>query len=238
MSLKIDNLNFKYNDNTPIFNDCKFNIKDGSKTVILGLNGIGKSTLFKIITNEIKCNSDIENSFKNIFYLPQNAFIPNGVTTFDYLSTVFFKNSFKWFLSPDEKEKINVMLKKIKLDKKKNVFVENLSGGEFQKLNLALGLLFNANLLLLDEPISNLDLINQKEVLDMIKNIDITTVLILHDLNYALKIGDDFIGINRSHKIIQAPKDEFFTEENLADIFGINFEILKNKEEYYVKIVD
>ncbi len=207
----------------------------------MGSNGTGKSTLLKIITGNIKTDIQIENSFKNIFYLPQNPYYPSSITTFDYLSSIFFKNNWKWFISNEEKEKINNILMKIGLYDKKNISIENLSGGEIQKINIALGLISDADILLLDEPASNMDLNNQVNILKLLKNLtynNITSVIIMHDLSLALKYGDNFIGITKENKIIQKDSQEFFSMENLKKIFNMDFEIIKGQNNTYVQIID
>jgi len=176
--------------------------------------------------------------------LPQNPHCPKGISTFDYLSSVFFKNNWRWFLNYDEKEKIDNALKKIELFDKKYTDIDNLSAGEFQKANMALGLLSEADLFLLDEPCANLDLINRVKILDMIKslkNSGITSIIILHDLNLAAHYGDYFAGIekrseNKGGRIISGKKEEFFNNETLKKIYGIDFKIIKTDEKFYIQI--
>ena len=214
---------------------------DNKLSVILGLNGAGKSTLIKIITGNIKTEIHTKNTFKKVFYLPQNPYYPKGITSFDYLSSVFFKNNWKWFLSKEEKQKIIDVLEKIGLSDKKNINIENLSGGEIQKLNIALGLLSGADLFLLDEPSSNMDLINHIKILKMLKSLtsqNITSVIIMHDLNLALKYGDMFIGITKDKKIVQCGVKEFFRRENLKRIFDIDFKILEDGNNIYIQNID
>ena len=201
--------------------------------VILGPNGSGKSTLLKIILGEIKTDIKIENDFNNIFYLPQNPYYPQGITTFDYLSSIFFKNNMKWFLTTKETQKINNVLEVIELSDKKNINIENLSGGEIQKINIGLGLLSN-------EPASNMDLINQLRILKLLKELSkdgITSVIIMHDINLAIKYGDCFLGIG-NHKIIQKNPSEFFEISNLKQIFNIDFKIIQNGKNTYVQVID
>ncbi len=173
--------------------------------------------------------------------MPQNPYYPKGITAFDYLSSVFFKNNWKWFLNNDEKEKIGEILEKIELSDKGNINIENLSGGEIQKINIGLGLLSNADLLLLDEPASNMDLINQIKILKMLRSLSnkgITSVIIMHDINLAIKYGENYIGISNEHKIIQKGQTDFFEEQTLKNIFNINFEINKTGENIHVQIMD
>ena len=237
--IKIENLNFKF-DNETIFKDAVIEILNNRLTVITGTNGAGKSTLLKIITKNIRTNCKIQNAFKNIFYLPQNPYYPKDITTFDYLSSVFYKNNWKWFLDKDEKEKIDNVLKKVELYEKKNLDIENLSAGEIQKANIALGLLSGADLFLLDEPASNMDLINEVKILTMLKNLTkdgITSVLIMHNLNIAANFGDNFIENKKGEKIIQTNKDEFFKKDVLKEIYGIDFEIVNSGGKIYVQVL-
>ena len=119
------------------------------------------------------------------------------------------------------------------------VKIENLSAGELQKLNIGLGLLSDADVFLLDEPTSNMDLVNQIKILDMIKSltkVGIASVIIMHDLNLSSSYGDNFIGISQSHKLISAPKNKFFNEEILNEIYNIKFKVVNNEEKFYVQI--
>ena len=90
---------------------------------------------------------------------------------FDYLSLVFFKNNWKWFLNTEEKQKISKVLNQTDLYDKKDLYLENLSGGEIQRANIAMGLLTENKLFILDEPSSNMDLINKIKSLEMLKKL-------------------------------------------------------------------
>lgn len=197
--------------------------------------------MFKIITGNIKTGFRVYNDFSKIFYLPQNPYYPKGISVFDYLSSIFFSDNLKWFLSKDEKDKIEKALSKVDLLDKKDICVENLSGGEIQKLNIGLGLLSGADLFLLDEPASNMDFINQLKILKMLKELTkkgITSVVVMHDINLALKYGDIFFGITTEHKILHQDGIKFFTSSNLKSIFDMNFEILESNGNIYVQSVD
>ena len=106
---------------------------------------------------------------------------------------------------------------------------------------MGLGLLSGADLFLLDEPASNMDLINQIKILKMLKSLtekNITSVIIMHDLNLAAKYGDYFIGIGSGHKIIQKDTKDFFEIQTLKQVFNMDFEIINNRENLYVQVVD
>lgn len=238
--LKIENLNFRFSEKI-IFDNAELEIPKGKVSIIIGANGAGKSTLLKIITKNLKTECKIFNGFKKTFYLPQNPYCPYGVSVFDYVSSIFFKNNWKWFLNSGEEKKVDEALKAVELFHQKDIEVQNLSAGEFQKANFALGLLSDADLFLLDEPLSNMDLINQVKTLSNLKNLvksDITSVLIMHDINIAANFGDYFIGINREHKIVAKTKEEFFKPANLNEIYNIDFRIMNEDDKIFVQIVN
>lgn len=237
--IKIKNLCYKV-DNLTLFDDINITIPKNKLTILLGSNGSGKTTLLKIISKIIKPQKiNLEKNFKELFYLPQKIKYPKGITLFEYVESSFYKQNWKWFISKDEKEKINNTLELLELSDKKNTLIDNLSSGELQKANLALGLIAKADILLLDEPTSNMDLINQIKVLDIIKklvNDGITCVLVLHDINLALKYGDYFIGFAKNNQIIQKNKDDFFTNEILKEIYGIDFKVNNDDKNFYIQI--
>ena len=218
-------------------------IPNNKLTILTGCNGTGKTSLFKIIMGDIKpVNFDFHSTFKKIFFLPQKIKYPEGLTLFEYVTSFYYSNSFKWFISEEEKIKTLEILDLLELTSCKDVLIENLSSGELQKANIAMALISNADLLLLDEPTSNMDLVNQIKVLDILKklvlNNGISCALILHDLNLAAKYGENFIGINQDKSLIQTDKNQFFNEKILKNIYNINFRVEKDNENYNIQIAD
>lgn len=237
--IKIKNLTIEF-ENLKLFENVSFEIPKNKVTMIVGQNGTGKTTLLKTISKTISPKGlELENNSKGMFYLPQKINYTKGLTLYEYLSSIFFKENWKWYLSKGDKQIIEDNLEKLELLDKKNVLIENLSSGELQKANIALGLISNADLLLFDEPTSNMDLINQIKILDIIKKLtqkDITSVIIMHDINLSSSYGDYFIGVNPQHKLMCANKDNFFTEKNLKDIYNIDFKVVNNEKDFYIQI--
>ncbi|MCR5260540.1 MAG: ABC transporter ATP-binding protein [Candidatus Gastranaerophilales bacterium] len=237
--IKIDNLSLSFGEKV-LFVSAQAEIPDNKLTVVLGSNGTGKTTLFKIISGNLKAESGkVSHDFKKIFFLPQNIKYPDGLTLFEYVTSFFYATSFKWFLSKEEITETEKILNLLDLTDRKNILIEKLSSGELQKANIAAALLSKADCLLLDEPTSNMDLTNQiktTEILKKLQNHGITCVMITHDLNSAAAFGGYFIGLNKEHKIISGQKSEFFTEENLKNIFGIDFNINKSNEDIIISV--
>ena len=237
--IKIENLSLTI-DNLKLYENANICIPKNKITVLVGPNGVGKTTLLKVIAGIIKPQTGtVKTDSKNLFYLPQRIKYPQGINLQEYVESSFFKNTWKWTLSQEEKNKINEILKLLDLEDKKETLIDNLSSGELQKANIALGLVSGADILLLDEPTSNMDLVNQIKVLDIIKKLTqngITCLLVLHDINLSSSYGDYFIGLTKSGKIIQSERNMFFTEEVLNEIFGIKFRVINSDEYFHIQI--
>ena len=238
--IEVRNLSFSF-ENNKFFDNVSFNLPENKINVIVGPNGAGKTTLLKLLAKAFLPDKGfIGLNNLTTFYLPQRINYISGITLYEYLASIFFRNSWKWFLENSEKEQINNILNCLEIFDKKDILIENLSAGELQKANIGLGLLSGARLFLLDEPTSNMDLINQVKTLNIIKKLtmeNVTSLIILHDLNLASCYGDYFIGINQERKIFSAGKKDFLKSEILKKIYNIDFKILNDNGSYNVQII-
>ena len=237
--INIKNLSYTV-DNLKLFENVYIQIPRNQLTIMVGPNGVGKTTLLKIIAGIIKPQmGEVSVNNKDLFYLPQRIKYPQGITLQEYIESSFYKQNWKWFLTKEEKDKVNEMLNILELSDKKYTLIDNLSSGELQKANMALGLMSEAHILLLDEPTANMDLINQIKILNMIKKLTqtgITCIIVLHDINLASDYGDYFIGLTRKNEILSGVKKNFISSDVLKKIFGIDFKVIKNEEDVHIQI--
>jgi len=243
--LKVDNLTFSYRSKK-VLDKVSFSIDKGECVAVLGVNGAGKSTLLKCINKILKPDGGcvfIEGKnlnkmlqievARNIAYVPQRANV-SRMTVFDAV-LLGRKPYINLDVTDKDIEIVNDILKHLSLESYSLKYIDELSGGEFQKVLIARALAQQPKVLLLDEPTSNLDLKNQIEVLDFIKNIakekGISVIVVIHDLNLALRFADKFI-LMKDSKIYSAGGEEIITEKAIRDVYSVDVEIenIRNKK--------
>ncbi len=242
MILSVDKVEFSYRS-TSVLKDINFEVKRGNFVSILGVNGSGKSTLMKCINRILKCNNGMilveDNDIKKmkeieiarkIGYVPQSS-EKGFFTVFDAV-LLGRKPYIKWDVSKNDIEIAERMLKIMNLEEYALRYINELSGGELQKVVIARALVQEPQLLLLDEPTSDLDLKNQLEVMNIIKKVsstqNIASVVVMHDINLALRYSDKFIILKEGH-VFAAGGREVITPETIKEVYGVEVYI-KNFE--------
>ena len=250
--LKISNLSFAYKKNNNVLNDINLSLKNKSIGVVLGKNGSGKSTLFKNILGILKPNQgDIKLNdldminikkdlrAKKISYVPQDITF-GSLSVFD--SVLLGRITYFNYIVKDEDIKIvNDIIHEMKLDKIALKNVNELSGGERQKVAIARALVQEPELIIFDEPIGNLDIYNEKLILDeakkIVKNKNVSILISLHDLNLAYEFADEFYFIKEGKIIYQGDK-EVFNEENIKKTFDLYVKLINVENKKIVMIGD
>ena len=184
--MKIENLNLSYNENV-IFSNFNLDIEDGKITTILGLSGVGKTTLLKCVSGLIKSNiTPINSSF--VF---QEDRLISHLTVYQNLALIGY----------NEKD-IKNGLERFGLIAKINEYPNHLSGGEKQRVNILRAFLKNSNLCLFDEPFSSLDILKKLDLLSLLKEEQLgkkkTFLYITHDIEESLLISDRIVVLGKN----------------------------------------
>jgi len=217
-----------------ILEDINLSINRGEFIAVLGPNGSGKSTLFKLILGLIKPKSGKikvfgkemrESGNAEIGYSPQvKPFDPDiPIRGKDYVSMGMVKNSTTFFfLNKRKKDQVNKILEELdasELGKKK---LGKMSGGEQQRISLAMALVDDPHMLLLDEPLANLDISYQSEILKRISDYHKehchTVLLVTHDINPLLPYVDRVLYLANSHAKIGSV-EEVINDKVLSDLY-------------------
>ena len=240
MYLSLKNISKKYKDKE-ILKNISFDIKEGELICILGPSGCGKTTLLNIIGGFISdFSGDVLLSDENI-----NNISPEKRE----IATVF--QSYGLFTHKNVIDNVSYGLKLLKIDKNtrenrakemlekvglagyEKKKIKELSGGEQQRVAIARSMVLNPKLLLLDEPLSNLDVhlrdVMRKEIKKIQKQFGVTMIIVTHDQEDAFKLADRVIVINEGHieqvgtpeELYKEPKNNFISnfigENNIID---------------------
>lgn len=229
---KIENLSVKIGKEN-IIKNITFDIHCGELLMIVGRNGAGKSTLLKSILGEIEHSGTVsfidmkENKKKKIKigYVPQSINIERDMPTTVYDMFASYISSKPTWIFKDKKlyKKIKENLKLFGAEKLIDKRIGNLSGGELQRVLLAIATTPIPNLLILDEPVSGIDRNGTKDFYEILsklkKEYDMSIILVSHDLDLVKKFADRVILIDKEI-IEQGTTDVVFKSKEFIERFG------------------
>jgi iron complex transport system ATP-binding protein len=234
MKLTVANIDFSYNSH-PVLLDVNFSLDRGQVMCVLGINGAGKSTLLKCLNRILKPRrgsvlvegEDLLRMNRNsvarrMGYVPQR----HAETQQSVFELVLMgrKPYIQWSLSPNDYELVERIITQIGIAHLSMRPVSGLSGGELQKVIIARALAQSPEVLLLDEPTSNLDLKNQIEVMGLIRHIvetqGLSAMVAIHDLNIAVRFADRFLFL-KEHKIYAVATQRDLTAEMIRQVYGV-----------------
>lgn len=243
--IEIKNLNFSYNDKQ-ILKNINFSLEKPEFLCLLGPNGSGKTTLLKNICGLLKVqhgkisfdNKDLlklnrKDLSKNVAIVNQNQENPYEYFVKELVEMGTYVLNLKY---SEKKNFLEEIYKLTEIEEFLDRSINTLSGGEKQRVYLARALGQNTPLLLLDEPISNLDLKHQVIIMELCKTLvakGITVISVLHDINFALNYSDKVILMKKGE--IKAFGDKsIVTEELIYEVFEQEIEFIKYKEKIII----
>ncbi|MGG4773404.1 ABC transporter ATP-binding protein [Alcaligenaceae bacterium 429] len=240
--LDVSNLQLSYGKRTIISDLSLAPMKSGQLVALLGPNGSGKSTLLKALAGLLKLSkgevvldgqnlarSSFEQRAQHVVYLPQS--LPASVHLRVFESVLVAAKASA--LAPDstqvDEDHILALLKRLGIEHLALHYLDQLSGGQKQLVGLAQALIRRPRLLLLDEPLSALDLNYQFHVMDLLRQEthehQLTTLIVLHDLNIALRHCDYAVMIRGGGLLAEGQPNDVINSQTLGDAYGVSARI-------------
>ncbi|MFO3717190.1 ABC transporter ATP-binding protein [Anaerococcus sp. ENR1011] len=225
----IDIKNLTINYDKKIIDDVSFNIEPGKLHVLMGRNGAGKSSILNAINGLVNYDGEIKTDGK-ISYLNQNINTNVNFTVFETIILGKVK-SLNFKVSKEDIKDTYEIMDLLELREFENKKLNKMSGGEVQKVLIAQALISKPDILLLDEPVSALDLHNQYEILAIIKklthDLNLTTLITLHQMELIEKYADNIILINDKKIYAIGNKYKIFTKKMFDEVYNIDAKINK-----------
>ncbi len=232
-AVKLSKVNFSYNS-LSVLEEVSFELEPNDFVAIVGPNGGGKTTLVKLILGELQAQSgevtvlggNPQIMCQRIGYVPQfsshNKQYP--ISVFDVvLSGAVKANSILPFYSKLEKQKANSLLKQMKIADLKNNQVNELSGGQMQRMLIARAMMTDPDILILDEPTASVDIAMEQDIFELLHelNSDKTILVISHNVSFVSKYANKIICLNRKlvmHNTSDVTSDSHESELNQTEI--------------------
>lgn len=244
MLVEIKALNFSYTEEK-VLKNINLNLPKGELITLIGPNGSGKSTLLKCINNYLKAESGeiaVKNKKINSYshkdlakimaYVPQREeYIFNSCV----FETVLMgrKAHSSWRASQLDKEITAQIISQLNLEDLAFKNINELSGGQKQKVFIARAAAQQAEIILLDEPTNNLDLRHQLEIFELIKK-EVkkgrTAVVTMHDLSLVSRFSDRIIMLKEG-KIFADGSSNILSAANINSVYGVEVSLKKHKSQ-------
>ena len=249
--LKVRNLCFSIND-TQLIKNINLELEPGSMIGLIGPNGSGKSTLLKNMYRVLKpTDGDICIDGKDVRKLKNKEIArkiavvsqDDIITDFDFkvIDIVLMgRFAYKKLLdvnNNDDFENALISLKKVDMGSFFDRSYMSLSGGEKQRVMIARAICQNSEILIMDEPTNHLDIKHQLNIINYIKNLKVTTIVALHDINIASTFCDRLIVLKNGEMMYSGKTENVITESMMKDIFDVDVQLIKNQKTNKINIL-
>jgi len=238
--LDVDKVVFGYNGRR-VLDRLSFGVEKGEVLVILGPNGVGKTTLLRCMNGILKPSGgtvmvEDRNVLKmaapaiarRIGYVAQQQ-TGGRLTAFDAI-LLGRRPHIRLRATKKDLHLVDGVIKSLHLETLAMRYIDQMSGGELQKVALGRALVQEPRLLLLDEPTSSLDLKNQVDILQLVQHVvkghDVCAVMTMHDLNTALRYADKYIFLKNGN-ILDAGRTENVSAQTIERVYGLPVEIYR-----------
>ncbi len=243
--LEIKNL-YKSYGNSKVIENISLKFPKGKFCSILGANGTGKSTLLNCMgrlispdSGEVLLNEKPLESWNNnllsreLAILKQSNSITANLSVKELVSLGRFPYS-GGYLNREDEEYIGYSIEYTGLDTMINKQINELSGGQRQRAFIAMIIAQNTKIILLDEPLNNLDMKHSVQIMELLKKLsneqNKTIITVQHDINIASVYSDHIVALKKRNVLFNGDSETFMDANILSDIFDIKFDLIIQKE--------
>ena len=242
-AIDIKNLTVKAGAKT-LINDVTLSIEAGTWLTIIGPNGAGKTSLVETVAGIRKIDAgsiaitgqDIgglseRERARLVALVPQNPFVPSGMSVRDYVA--LGRTAYHGMMrapSAGDRAIVDSVIERLSLQEFAKRNVATLSGGERQRMVLARTLAQSTMVVVLDEPITGLDLRHQMDLLELLKkevaDCGLTVLATLHDLTLAGQFADRLVLLDKSQVVLDGPARDVIRNAELASRYGMQLRVV------------
>ncbi|MGN0097877.1 MAG: ABC transporter ATP-binding protein [Candidatus Methanomethylophilaceae archaeon] len=241
--IDVKDLRFSYRSGTEVLKGISFQSEENTVISILGPNGTGKTTFLKCMCGLQSPTSgsitidgvDVSKLHgremaKKIGYVPQSTPV-SRMSVFDSI-LIGRKPYIDWAASQEDLDKVSNVIDSLGMSHLSLKYLDEISGGEFQKAQIARAIVQEPAVIILDEPTNNLDISNQHKtmhmIMDAVRSRNVCTIMTMHDINLAVHYSDKFLflkdGVVRAYG-----GPEIITSELIYDVYGLETEIITHR---------
>ena len=241
MSLSVKNLHFSYpKAKKAVLENVSFSVPDGGITTVIGANGAGKSTLIKCMLGLLNAEGEVlidgvprqeikkSELHRKISYMTQENALLTGLSVLNVvllgrLGTLNIR------VRDEDIEKAMSIISMLHLEP----YIERpfyaLSGGERRMADVAQALVRDPQILVMDEPTANLDLVNELQVIELVRSYtkqrNSATLLTLHDLNLAARYSDQLVLLKDGCVFKEGRPEDVITENTIREAYGVEVHV-------------
>lgn len=252
----VENLSFSYglNNEHPVLYNINYKFESGVFYAITGPNGSGKTTMLNCINGVLKASNGaayIENKAvgdyepkelaRKMSLVPQNTVIDFNFSVEEVVQMGRYPHLRRFQdESTDDLKIVEDAMRETGIYELRDKYINQISGGERQRAIVARALAQQTPIMLLDEPISMLDIYYQISIMDIIKKAsqqrNTTVIVVLHDLNIAARYADEIILLNKGKIYASGNPTEVYTSELLKNVYNIDLKVSSDPENGHLNI--
>lgn len=241
--IDVKDLRFSYRNGKEVLRGISFESEENTVISILGPNGTGKTTFLKCLCGVHRptggsvtidgtdvCEIRGRELAKKIAFVPQSVPV-SRMSVFDSI-LVGRRPYIEWAASREDVDKVSEIIDALGMSDLSLKYMDEISGGEFQKAQIARAIVQEPSVLILDEPTNNLDISNQHTTMHMIMNAvqsrGMCTIMTMHDINLAVHYSDRFLFL-KDGAVEAYGGVEIIDEDLIRRVYGIETEVINHR---------